>query len=175
MTAPESIEAAFGQVIDMHGRIDVLINAIGGFRGGAPVHETSLESWDSMFNLNTRSVFLACKAAVPQMLDQGSGKIVNVGARPGLKGTANAAAYSGAKSAVIRLTESLSAEVKHQNINVNCVLPGHLDTPENREQQPEADFSTWVSPRAVTDVILFLASDEASAVHGAAVTAYGMG
>lgn len=126
-----------------------------------------------MFDLNVRSTFLASKAAIPHMLRQGGGKIVNVAARPGLKGVANAAPYSAAKSAVIRLTESLAAELKRKAINVNCVLPGTLDTPENREQQPEADFSRWVNPRRVTDVILFLASDAAQAVHGAAVPAYG--
>jgi NAD(P)-dependent dehydrogenase (short-subunit alcohol dehydrogenase family) len=109
------------------------------------------------------------------MLEVGQGKIVNVGARPGLRGAPDAAAYSAAKSAVIRLTESLSEEVKHHGINVNCVLPGHLDTPENREQEPEADHSLWVAPDAVANVILYLASDEANAIHGASVPAYGTG
>ncbi|MFV1858405.1 MAG: SDR family NAD(P)-dependent oxidoreductase [Anaerolineales bacterium] len=175
MTDADSVENSFQQVIDKHGRVDILINAIGGFRGGTPIHETSLESWDFMFELNARSVFLSCRAAVPQMLKQGSGKIVNIGARPGVKGAANAGAYSGAKSAVIRLTESLSEELKEQGINVNSVLPGHIDTPENREQTPEADFSRWVAPSAVVEVILFLASEAASAVHGAAIPAYGTG
>ena len=175
MTDPESVENSIQQVVDTHGRVDILINTIGGFRGGNPVHETSLEGWDFMFELNTRSVFLSCRAAVPHMLKQKSGKIINIGARPGVKGTANSGAYSGAKSAVIRLTESLSEELKDHGINVNCVLPGHLDTPENREQTPDADFSDWVAPSAVADVILFLASDESSAVHGSAIPAYGTG
>ena len=175
MTDPNSVENSFQQVIDRHGRVDVLVNAIGGFRGGAPIHETTLEDWDFMFDLNARSVFLSCRTAVPHMLRQGSGKIVNIAARPGLRGAANSGAYSGAKSAVIRLTESLSDELKDQGINVNCVLPGHLDTPENREQTPDADFTDWVAPSAVADVILFLASDEASAVHGSAIPAYGTG
>lgn len=175
MTDPDSVENSIQQVIDTHGRVDILINTIGGFRGGSPVHETSLEDWDFMFDLNTRSVFLSCRAVVPHMLKQGGGKIVNISARPGVKGAANSAAYSGAKSAVIRLTESLSEELKDQGINVNCVLPGHVDTPENREQTPEADFSRWVSPSEVADVILFLASDEASAIHGSCIPAYGTG
>jgi len=175
MTDPDSVEDSFQQVIDRHGRLDILINAIGGFRGGTPIHETSLEGWDSMFDLNTRSVFLSCRSAVPHFLKQGSGKIVNVGARSGLRGAANSGAYSGAKGAVIRLTESLSEELKDQGINVNCVLPGHMDTPANREQTPEADFSRWVPPSAVADVILFLASDAANAIHGAAIPVYGTG
>jgi NAD(P)-dependent dehydrogenase (short-subunit alcohol dehydrogenase family) len=175
MTDPESVEDSFNQVMEKHGRVDVLVNTIGGYRGGTPIHETSLDGWDFMFDLNARSVFLACKAVVPHMLEVGQGKIVNVGARPGLRGAPDAAAYSAAKSAVIRLTESLSEEVKHHGINVNCVLPGHLDTPENREQEPEADHSLWVAPDAVANVILYLASDEANAIHGASVPAYGTG
>ena len=175
MTDLESVENSFQQVIDKHGRVDVLINAIGGYRGGTPIHETSLEGWDFMFDLNVRSVFLSCRAAVPHMLKKGSGKIVNIGARPGVKGVANSGAYSGAKGALIRLTESLSEELKDQGINVNCVLPGHIDTPENREQTPEADFSRWVAPSAIAEVILFLASAAASAVHGAAIPVYGTG
>lgn len=173
MTEPESVEVGFGQLIDKFGRLDVLINALGGYRAGTPLHQTSLDDWNFMFELNVRSTFLACKAAVPHMLKAGGGAIVNVAARPGLHGMANAAAYSAAKSAVIRLTESLSAEVKHQGINVNCVLPGTLDTPDNRAQQPEADHGRWVTTAAVSDVILFLASQSARAVHGAAVPAYG--
>jgi NAD(P)-dependent dehydrogenase (short-subunit alcohol dehydrogenase family) len=84
------------------------------------------------------------------------------------------AAYAAAKAAVLRLTESLSAEVKHAGINVNCVLPGTLDTAQNRQERPDADFSKWVTPEAVAWVILFLASDAARAVHGAAVPAYGL-
>lgn len=175
MTDPDSVEDSIQQVVDTHGRVDILINTIGGYRGGTPIHETSLESWDFMFDLNARSVFLSCRAVVRHMLKQGSGKIVNIGARPGVRGAANSGAYSGAKSAVIRLTETLSEELKDQGINVNCVLPGHVDTPENREQEPEADFSRWVTPRAVADVILFLASDEANAIHGSSIPAYGTG
>lgn len=173
MTEPDSVGAGFAQVLDKFGRIDVLVNALGGYRAGMPVHETSLEDWNFMFELNVQSTFLACRAAVPHMLQAGRGAIVNVAARPGLHGRPDAAAYSAAKSAVIRLTESLSAEVKRQGINVNCVLPGTLDTPENRKQQPEADHSEWVTTESVTDVILFLASEQARAVHGAAIPAYG--
>ena len=173
MTNADSVESSFQQVIDKLGRVDVLINVIGGYRGEVPIHETSPEDWDFMFDLNARSVFLSCRAAVPHMLKNGSGNIVNIGARPGVKGVANSGAYSAAKGAVIRLTESLSEELKDKGINVNCVLPGHMDTPENREQTPQADFSRWVTPTAVSEVILFLASEAATAVHGAAITVYG--
>jgi NAD(P)-dependent dehydrogenase (short-subunit alcohol dehydrogenase family) len=108
------------------------------------------------------------------MLQKGSGNIVHMAARPGLKGRANMSAYSASKSAVIRLTESASAEVKEQGINVNCVLPGTLDTPENRVAMPDADFSQWVKLESIANVILFLTSDAARDIHGAAVPVYGL-
>jgi NAD(P)-dependent dehydrogenase (short-subunit alcohol dehydrogenase family) len=161
------------ETIKRLGRIDVLVNAVGGFRAGTPLHETSLETWDFMLNLNARSVFIASRTVIPHMLAQGSGKIVSVAARPGLRGNAKMAAYSVSKSAVIRLTESMAAELKGAGINVNCILPGTIDTPQNRQAMPNADPSRWVKPEALADVILFLASDAAREVHGAALPVYG--
>jgi NAD(P)-dependent dehydrogenase (short-subunit alcohol dehydrogenase family) len=111
---------------------------------------------------------------IPHMLDQHSGKIVNISSRAGLEGKKNSAAYAAAKSAVIRLTESMSAELKASGINVNCILPGTIDTPQNRAEMPKADFDRWVTPEALASVILFLASGEARAVHGAALPVYGL-
>lgn len=166
----ETVSAA----LDRFRQLDVLVNTVGGYRGGTPLHETPLEMWDFMLNLNARSVVVASQAVVPAMLQRGYGKIVNVAARAAQSGGANRAAYSAAKSAVVSLTESLSAELKGSGINVNCILPGTIDTPENRQERPNADFSRWVTPEALTDVILFLASDAARAVHGAAVPVYGL-
>ncbi|MFC2029570.1 SDR family NAD(P)-dependent oxidoreductase [Chloroflexota bacterium] len=174
LTDADSVGAVVVETRRRFGRIDVLVNAAGGYRAGTPVHETPLESWDFMLNLNARTGFITSNAVIPTMLERGSGKIVNVSARPGLKGTANAAAYSASKSAVLRLTESMSAELKRSGINVNCILPGTIDTPQNRESMPRADHSRWVPPEALADVILFLASDAARAVHGAAVPVYGL-
>ena len=173
VTDAASVEQMVAATVNRFGRIDVLVNTTGGYRAGTPVHETSLEAWDYMLNLNARSVFVCCRAVVPHMLKQGSGKIVNVAARAGLAGAAKAAAYSVAKSAVIRLTESLDAELKGNGINVNCVLPGTIDTPQNRQAMPNADAGRWVKPEALADVILFLASDAAGDLHGAAVPVYG--
>ena len=161
------------ETIDRLGRVDVLVNTVGGFRSGTAVHETSLETWDLMLNLNARSVFIASRAVIPQMLQQGSGKIVSVAARSGLEGGKKNAAYSASKSAVIRLTESMSAELKGSGINVNCILPSIIDTPQNRQAMPRAVHRRWVKPEALADVILFLASDAAREVHGAAVPVYG--
>lgn len=161
------------QVMQQFGRIDVLVNVAGGFTMGPPVHETGSDTWEFMLNLNARSVFYMSRAVIPHMLAQGSGKIVNVAARAALEGKAKMAPYVVSKSAVIRLTESMAAELKDAGINVNCILPGTIDTPQNRAEMPKADFSKWVAPEALADVILFLASDAARAVTGAAVPVYG--
>jgi NAD(P)-dependent dehydrogenase (short-subunit alcohol dehydrogenase family) len=173
VTNPDSMEEAANVLLRKFGRIDILINTVGGYRAGAPLHQTPLDTLDFMLNLNARSVFVSCQAFIPSMIENNYGKIVNVSARPGLIGVRNAAAYSASKSAVIRLTESISSELKHKGINVNCVLPGTIDTPQNRQATPDTDFNRWVSPESIADVILFLVSDVSSAIHGAAIPVYG--
>ncbi len=173
VTNPDSMEQSANELLRKFGRIDILVNTVGGYRAGAPLHQTPLDTLDFMLNLNTRSVFVSCQAFIPSMIENNYGKIVNISARSGLKGVRNAAAYSASKSAVIRLTESMSSELKHKGINVNCVLPGTIDTPQNRQAIPDADFNRWVSPESIADVILFLASDGSSAIHGAAIPVYG--
>jgi len=172
-TDPEAVERAVQAALARFGRIDVLANVVGGYRAGKPVHETSVDTWKFMLDLNARTAFVLSRAVVPPMLTQGAGKIVHVGARAALSGSAKAAAYSASKAALVRLVESLAAELRRQNVNVNCVLPGTIDTPDNRQAMPKADHSRWVSPEAIADVILFLASDAARAIHGAAVPVYG--
>jgi NAD(P)-dependent dehydrogenase (short-subunit alcohol dehydrogenase family) len=173
LTNADQVNGMVGKVMQHYGRIDALANIAGGFTMGPLVHETDEKTWDFMLNLNARTAFLTCRAVVPQMLAAGGGKIINVGARAGLQGTAKMAAYIVSKSAVIRLTESLAAELKHKGINVNCILPGTIDTPANRESMPNADFEKWVLPSDLASVILFLASPAAKAVQGAAVPVYG--
>lgn len=168
-----AVEQAVKKAINHFGKIDVLVNTVGGFRAGQRLHETPLETWDSLLNLNARSVFIACQQVIPHMINQGSGKITNIAARPGIEGQPGMAAYSASKSAVLRLTESMSAELKDQGINVNCVIPGTIDTPKNRGELPEADFSTWVTPESLADVILFISSSAARDIHGAALPVYG--
>jgi NAD(P)-dependent dehydrogenase (short-subunit alcohol dehydrogenase family) len=168
-----SVDAAVQVAVERFGRLDIVANTVGGYRAGTPVHETPPETWEFMLTLNARTAFVLSRAAVPHMLERGAGKIVHVAARASLQGTARAAAYSASKSAILRLVESLSAELKHTGINVNCVLPGTIDTPQNRESMPKADHSRWVPPEAIADVVLFLASDAARAVTGAAVPVYG--
>lgn len=174
LTSLEVANQVVSAAIDYFGRVDVLVNTVGGYRAGTPVHKTSVETWDFMLNLNARTVFITTQCLVPHMLRQGSGKIIHLAARPGLTGAANAAAYSASKAAVIRVVESASAEVKGQGININCILPGTLDTPQNREASPDADANHWVTPDSLANVILFLASDAARDIHGAAIPVYGL-
>ena len=116
---------------------------------------------------------LVNRAIIPYMLQQNNGKIVSIAARAALSGKANMAPYVISKSAVVRLTESMAAEMHDHNINVNCILPGTIDTPRNREENPDADFNKWVSPQAIADVILFLSSSAARAINGASIPIYG--
>jgi NAD(P)-dependent dehydrogenase (short-subunit alcohol dehydrogenase family) len=175
VTDPGSVAVAIEEIVRRFGRIDALVNTAGGYRAGTPLHETSLHDWEFMLNLNARSVFVTCQAVIPQMLRQHQGRIINVASRAALGGDALHAAYSASKTAVIRLTESMDAELKNHGVNVNCIAPGIIDTPQNREAMPNADFSKWVAPEAIADVILFLASDGARAIHGAAIPVYGLG
>ncbi|HEX3050337.1 MAG TPA: SDR family NAD(P)-dependent oxidoreductase [Aggregatilineaceae bacterium] len=174
LTNTDSVHQMVEQVLAHFGQLDVVANTVGGYRAGTPVHETPLETWDFMLNLNAKTAFLLAQHVIPPMLERGHGKIINVAARAGLSGGANMSAYSIAKSAVIRLTESLSAEYKTKGININCILPGTIDTPQNRAEMPTGKVDRWVQPEALADVILFLASDAARAVHGAAVPVYGL-
>lgn len=175
VTDAAAVAAVAAETASRFGRVDALINTAGGYRAGTPVHETPLADWDFLMNLNGRSVFASCRAFAPQFLQQGAGKIVNIASRGALSGEANAALYSASKSVVMRLTESLSAELKPKGINVNCVLPGLIDTPPNRAAMPTADHSRWVTPEALAQIILFLTSEAASPIHGAAIPAYGQG
>ena len=169
-----SVDAAVGQALERFGRIDVLCNIAGGFRMGSPVHETKDADWDFLFGLNARSVVNTSRAAVPAMLKGGGGKIVNIGAFAAQRGAANMGPYIASKSAVIRLTETMAAELREKNVNVNCVLPTIIDTPENRAAMPNADPRKWVAPQDLAAVILFLASDAARAIHGAALPVTGL-
>lgn len=162
-----------GEALARVGPIDVLCHVAGGFRMGQKVHDTSGATWDFLLGLNAGSLLNIAAAVVPHMLAQGSGAIVTVGAAAALKGGADMGAYAASKAALIRLTESMSAELRDQGIRVNCVLPSIIDTPDNRAAMPEADASRWVAPEALADVIAFLASDAARAIHGAAIPVTG--
>lgn len=155
------------------GPVDALVNTVGGFTMGDRVDQLTAETWDRMMNINVHSLINAAAAFVAGMMAAGHGKIVSVGAGAALKGGAKMGAYSAAKAAVVRLTESMAAELKSSHIQVNSVLPGTIDTPDNRQAMPNADFDQWVKPEQIAQAILFLSSPASDAVTGAALPVYG--
>jgi len=168
------VSAVVSKAVERFKRLDVLCNIAGGFRMGEPVHATSDATWQAMFDLNARTLLNAARAVVPRLLETGGGAIVNVGAFTAQKGAAQMGAYTASKSVVIRLTEAMASELREKKINVNCVLPTVIDTPENRAAMPDADPARWVAPHDLANVIVFLASPAARAIHGAALPVTGL-
>nr|WP_242470799.1 SDR family NAD(P)-dependent oxidoreductase [Thiocystis violacea] len=173
LLAPDAVAAMVEEVAAHFGGIHVLANLAGGFSMGPPIQETSDADWEFMLDLNARTVFNCARATIPRLLEAGAGRIINVSARAATRGMGHMGPYCVSKAAVITLTESLADELRHAGINVNCVLPGTLDTPENRAAMPDEDHSTWVSLDALADVLLFLASDASRGITGAAIPVYG--
>ena len=173
LTDLNSVNSSVANIVDRFKQIDCLANVAGGFKMGTMVHETSVADWEFMLNLNAKSVFLMCRSVIPHMLEKKKGKIVNVAARAAIEGKAKMAPYCVSKAAVITLTQSLAAEHKMNNINVNCILPGTIDTPTNRADMPDANFSNWVPTTDLANEILHLCSEQAKGVTGAAVPVYG--
>ena len=159
--AKKAIDAAASHF----GRLDVLINIAGGF-AFETVAEGDPETWQRMYALNVTTALNACRAAIPHLVASGAGRLVNVGALGALQANAGMGPYAASKAGVHRLTEALAAEYKGR-ITVNAVLPSIIDTSANRASMPKADFTKWVAPKELADVILFLASNAASAVTGA--------
>ncbi|PZM08051.1 SDR family NAD(P)-dependent oxidoreductase [Rhizobium tubonense] len=157
---------------DRFGHIDALVNTVGGFKMG-PVDQFGIDQWDALMTLNARSAYAISAAVLPRMQERKHGRIVHVAAAPGLKAGSHQSAYAASKAAVIRLTEAIAAENRINRITANCILPGTIDTPQNREAMPNADTETWVSASAIARLIAFLVSDEASAVTGGAIQATG--
>lgn len=152
----------------------VLCNIAGGFAMGHPVHDRDGGDWQRMIAMNVETMLNACRAVVPGMVAVGRGRIINVAAASASSGKASMGPYVAAKSAVARLTESMALELRGKGINVNAVAPSIIDTPANRASMPDADPGAWVSPRQLAEVIGFLASDQASAIHGAVIPVVGL-
>jgi len=170
-------ETAVGGLIDgvarKHGRIDALVNTVGGYAGGVRLWELDTKVFEQMLALNLRSGFALSRAAVPVMLKQGSGSIVNVAAKAAFDHAAGAAAYAASKAAAVALMDSLAADLKGTGVRVNSILPSIIDTDANRKAMPKSDFAKWPKPEDIARVILFLCSDDAKVVHGAALPVYG--
>lgn len=170
---PAKVTKCVNHHIKQRGAPAALVNLVGGYAYGPSVLSSDSHEFQRMLDINFHSTFNFCSAVVPAMVEAGGGKVVNIGCRGGQYGAPMSAAYSIAKSAVVRFSEALSHEVKEKGVNVNSVLPSILDTPSTRQDMPDQDFSRWVDPVDLAEVILFLASDASRALHGAAIPVYG--
>ena len=155
------------------GRVDVLVNLVGGFWGGKPIAETTLAEWQAMFDLNLRPTFLCARAVVPIMQKNGWGRIVSVASRSGLTGAGDFAAYAVAKGAIATFTASLAEEVLPHGVLVNAIAPSTIDTEANRKAMPRAKHDTWVKPEEIAETIAYLCSDECRVTSGTVVPVYG--
>ena len=160
-------------VVRTFGKLDILVNLVGGFWGGKPIAETSLAEWQSMFDLNLKPTFLCCRAAVPAMKRNGYGRIVSVSSRSGLTGAGDFAAYAVAKGAIKTFTASLAEEVLADNIMVNAIAPSTIDTEANRKAMPKAKHENWVKPEDIARTIAYLCSEDCRVTSGAVVPVYG--
>jgi NAD(P)-dependent dehydrogenase (short-subunit alcohol dehydrogenase family) len=173
VTDPRAVEKFISDVVAKHGRLDILVNTVGGYAGGTSVWETDSKTYDKMLQLNLKAGFVLAQAIVPQMIKQNRGWIVNIASKAAFDHAAGGALYAASKAAALALMDSLAADVKPYSINVNSILPSIIDTDANRKAMPGADFSKWPKPEEIARVILFLCSEEARVIHGAAIPVYG--
>ena len=173
VTSDEQVQKFVAELVAKHGRLDILVNTVGGYAGGTNLWEVDPKTYDKMLDLNLKSGFVLSRAIVPQMIKQNRGWIVNVASKAALDHAAGGALYEASKAGALALFDSLAADVKSYNINVNSVLPSIIDTAANRQAMPKADFSRWPKPQEIAQVILFLCSEEARVIHGAAIPVYG--
>jgi NAD(P)-dependent dehydrogenase (short-subunit alcohol dehydrogenase family) len=177
-TSIDSLDAAtkaVNSVIDRFRRIDVLAHLVGAFAGGSSVADMDDATFDRMFDLNVNSAFHMLRAVLPHMRKTGSGRIVAIGSRAAENPGAGVAAYSASKAALVSLIKTVALETNDSGITANVILPGTIDTPANRKAMPTADLSQWVEPKSIASLILWLASDAAKDVTGAAIPVYGRG
>ena len=165
--------AAAAVIAHAAGRVDALVNLVGGYEAAGRIHETPIEDFERQFRLNLRPTYLMCHAALPRMLDQGAGSIVCVSTRAVLRPFAGAAGYIASKTAVLAFVDSLAVEYTKDGVRTNAILPSVIDTPANRAGQPDADHSRWVKPDEIAAVIRFLCSDDSAPTSGAHIPVYG--
>jgi NAD(P)-dependent dehydrogenase (short-subunit alcohol dehydrogenase family) len=165
--------AAAAVIARAPGRVDALVNLVGGYEAAGRIHETPIEDFERQFRLNLRPTYLMCHAALPRMLDQGAGSIVCVSTRAVLRPFAGAAGYIASKAAVLAFVDALAVEYTKDGVRTNAILPSIIDTPANRAGQPDADHSRWVKPDEIAAVIRFLCSDDSAPTSGAQIPVYG--
>jgi NAD(P)-dependent dehydrogenase (short-subunit alcohol dehydrogenase family) len=175
VTSEAEVRGMVEGLLGRRGRIDALLNLVGGYRGGADIAETGEEDWDFLMRTNLKSAFLCSRAVLPAMTKGGAGRIVCVAARPAVenKGRAKSGAYMVSKAGVVALTLAIAEETRRSGVTANCLVPGTIDTPKNRTAIPGGDPSKWADPEAIAEVLLFLVSDASSVVSGAVIPVYG--
>jgi NAD(P)-dependent dehydrogenase (short-subunit alcohol dehydrogenase family) len=169
VTDERSVQELVDRILASHGALDVLVNAVGGYAGGVKFWEADATVFDRMVALNLRSEYVLCRSIVPVMLRQKHGSIVNVAAQAALDHPGGAAAYVASKAAAVGMLGSLAADLKNTGVRANSILPGIIDTEANRKAMPGADFAKWVKPEQIARVVLFLCSDSAAVINGAAI------
>jgi len=172
LSTAEGCDAMVKQALE-RGPIDALAHLVGAFSGGSPVAETSDQTWDGMMNINLRTAFCAMRAVLRPMTAAGKGRILAIGSRAAVEPSPNFAAYAVSKAALVALVRNVAAEGKKSGITANIVLPGVIDTPQNRKAMPDADFSKWVAPQSIANWLVWLASDAAADTTGAVIPIYG--
>ena len=153
LTDPEAVKTAAGTGLETFGYIDCLVHTTGGFQMGEAVHQITPDQWDMMMDLNVKTFLNTIKSVIPAMIDREKGIVITIGARPALEGKKKMGSYSAAKAAVLRLTESIAAEGTSTGVRARCIIPGTIDTPDNRRAMPKADTSKWIKPETIANVI----------------------
>jgi NAD(P)-dependent dehydrogenase (short-subunit alcohol dehydrogenase family) len=173
VTDEAAVRQLVEKIVGKHRRLDAMVNTVGGYAGGTTLWELETKVFDQMLALNLGSGYALARAAVRAMLKEGRGAIVNVASKAAVDHAAGAAAYAASKSAAVALLDSLAADLKGTGVRANTILPSIIDTRANREAIPKADFAKWPKPEDIARVILFLCSDDAKVIHGAAIPVYG--
>jgi NAD(P)-dependent dehydrogenase (short-subunit alcohol dehydrogenase family) len=173
LSGRDGADAMLAAVTAKFDRVTALVNTVGGFRTGR-VTEDALDQWDLMMLLNARVAMVTSAVVLPALVAAGGGSVVHISASPGQKAAAGQAAYAASKAAVLRLVEAIAAEHRKDRISANCILPGTIDTPQNRAAMPDAKPDIWISPAAIAEVIAFLISPPGRLVTGAAIPATGL-
>jgi NAD(P)-dependent dehydrogenase (short-subunit alcohol dehydrogenase family) len=173
VTDEAAVSELVERVVAQYGALDALVNTVGGYAGGVKLWELETATLDRMLALNLRSGYVLSRAAVQPMLKRGRGAIVNVAAKAAFDHPAGAAAYAASKAAAVAMLDSMARELRGSGVRVNSILPSVIDTQQNRQAMPEADFAKWPKPEEIARVILFLCSDDAKVIHGAALPVYG--
>lgn len=173
LSSGEAARRVADEVAGKFQKIDILVHLMGGFAGGKPVHETHDETLDRMLEMNLKSAFYMTRAALPHMRNQGGGRILAIGSRAAVEPAPQAGAYAASKAALVSLIRTIAAENKDRCISANVILPGAMDTPANRKSDPLADYSKWVQPAQVANLLMWLAADSASQISGAVIPIYG--